>query len=155
MNRCRTLLPQLVPSAEIRPISGLQLRSLYCCDERPARARLRRAVSADAGGASHASLTGKSGPAVEAHCVRLAALDRGLDGVSPHRSEWFTDPMRGARRSRKATIGIERRFLILAFPPGNHEWTRILTNQAEPGPAWLLNHPRFRRWRLARSRSCA
>jgi hypothetical protein len=59
------------------------LRSPFVCFQHGG-ARLRRAVTADAGGASKASISGKLGLEVETHCVRLAPLESGLDGVSPH-----------------------------------------------------------------------
>jgi len=52
-------------------------------DDSRGGARLRRAVTADDGGASGASISARW---KDAHCVRLAALVRRLDGVSPHRT---------------------------------------------------------------------
>ena len=50
-------------------------------------ARLRRADSTAAGGASISPLLSR---AKDARCARLAALEMGFDGVSPHRPSAFT-----------------------------------------------------------------
>jgi len=53
-------------------------------DEPSGGARLRRADFIAGGDASTASVSGP-GFSEDAHCVRLASLESGLDGVSPHR----------------------------------------------------------------------
>src|SRR5688572_29132099 len=51
------------------------------------------ADSADAGGASKASIAGLPwGEGGDAHFVRLAALERGLDRISPHRDLQVSSP---------------------------------------------------------------
>jgi hypothetical protein len=61
-----------------------QRRMILPFHEPKGGARLRRADSTAAGGASAASVLAPWSME-NAHCVRLASLENGLDGVSPHR----------------------------------------------------------------------
>jgi len=64
--------------------SDKDLRGRFSLHEPQGRARLRRADFTAGGGASTASVSA-AWFAEYAHCGRLAALERGLDGVSPYR----------------------------------------------------------------------
>ena len=55
--------------------------------------RLCRAHSADAGGASEASISVSVVEGEDAHFVRLASLESRLHGVSPHQIHWFMAPI--------------------------------------------------------------